>query len=93
MVLGSNNGIIKPDRGRPVIRNHQDMEAYLGRYAGLLCYLKEMDESLYSKSCAVREFQHPLARVDGSTFRRTFLLPVIFTRNRWGAYFQFTQDC
>jgi hypothetical protein len=33
------------------------MEAYLGRYAGLLLYLKEMDESMYSRFCGVREFQ------------------------------------
>lgn len=35
--------------------NHQGMETYLGRYAGLLLYLKEMDETLYSKFCAVRD--------------------------------------
>jgi hypothetical protein len=34
------------------------MEAYLGRYAGLLLYLKEMDESMYSRFCGVREFQY-----------------------------------
>lgn len=54
IVLEGTNGIIKPSRGRPIIRSHKDMEAYLGRYAGLLLYLKEMDESIYSKSCAVR---------------------------------------
>lgn len=34
------------------------METYLGRYAGLLLYLKEMDESVYSRFCGVREFQY-----------------------------------
>ncbi|OAX44413.1 hypothetical protein K503DRAFT_706401 [Rhizopogon vinicolor AM-OR11-026] len=52
IVLDTTNGIVKPSRGRPVIKSHKDMEAYLGRYAGLLLYLKEMDESIYSKSCA-----------------------------------------
>jgi len=56
MILGGDNGIIRPNRGRPVIKSHEDMEAYLGRYAGLVLYLKEMDENIYSKSCAVRKF-------------------------------------
>lgn len=51
IILDGNNGITKPGRGRPVIKNHQGMEAYLGRYAGLLLYLKEMDESIYSRFC------------------------------------------
>lgn len=29
------------------------MESYLGRYAGLMLYLKEMDETVYAKLCAV----------------------------------------
>lgn len=51
IILDGNNGITKPSRGRPVIKSHQGMEAYLGRYAGLLLYLKEMDESIYSRFC------------------------------------------
>ncbi|KAG1875576.1 exocyst complex component Sec3-domain-containing protein [Suillus subalutaceus] len=51
IILDGNNGITKPGRGRPVIKSHQGMEAYLGRYAGLLLYLKEMDESIYSRFC------------------------------------------
>ncbi|KAG0704350.1 exocyst complex component Sec3-domain-containing protein [Suillus ampliporus] len=51
IILDGTSGIIKPSRGRPVIKIHRDMEAYLGRYAGLLLYLKEMDESVYSKFC------------------------------------------
>lgn len=82
MVLDGNNGIIKPSRGRPVIKSHKDMEAYLGRYSPLLLYLKEMDESMYSKSCAVRDFWRTLTRVDGSTSRHTFQRLVIFTKNK-----------
>ncbi|KAG1757754.1 exocyst complex component Sec3-domain-containing protein [Suillus lakei] len=51
IILDRTNGITKPGRGRPVIKSHQGMEAYLGRYAGLLLYLKEMDESIYSRLC------------------------------------------
>ncbi|KAG1784128.1 exocyst complex component Sec3-domain-containing protein [Suillus placidus] len=51
IILDGNNGITKPGRGRPVIKSHQGMDAYLGRYAGLLLYLKEMDESIYSRFC------------------------------------------
>jgi hypothetical protein len=53
LILDDNGGITRPKgRGRPVIFNHQGMESYLGRYAGLLLYLKEMDETVYSKFCA-----------------------------------------
>jgi hypothetical protein len=55
IILDGNSGITRPGRGRPVIKNHQGMQAYLGRYAGLLLYLKEMDESIYSRFCGVRE--------------------------------------
>jgi Skp family chaperone for outer membrane proteins len=51
IILDGNSGITRPGRGRPVIKNHQGMQAYLGRYAGLLLYLKEMDESIYSRFC------------------------------------------
>lgn len=51
IILDGNNGITKPGRGRPIVKSHQGMEAYLGRYAGLLLYLKEMDESMYSRFC------------------------------------------
>ncbi|KAH7930560.1 hypothetical protein BV22DRAFT_1101736 [Leucogyrophana mollusca] len=53
LILEGNDGLNKPaGRGRPSIVNHQEMESYLGRYAGLLLYLKEMDEAVYSKFCA-----------------------------------------
>ncbi|EGO30577.1 hypothetical protein SERLADRAFT_364519 [Serpula lacrymans var. lacrymans S7.9] len=53
VILDNHNGIEKPSgRSRPTIANHQSMESYLGRYAGLMLYLKEMDESIYSKLCA-----------------------------------------
>lgn len=54
MLTGDNNGIAPlGDKGRPVILNHQEMETYLGRYCGLMLYLKEMDEKIYAKICAV----------------------------------------
>jgi exocyst complex component 1 len=37
----------------PAIPDHSKMELHLGQYAGLLLYLKEMDEDRYSKICAV----------------------------------------
>ncbi|KAF9229108.1 hypothetical protein BS17DRAFT_771038 [Gyrodon lividus] len=53
LILEENDGITRPKgRRRPIIANHQSMESYLGRYAGLLLYLKEMDEAVYSKFCA-----------------------------------------
>lgn len=33
--------------------DHKPLENYLGRYGGLMLYLKEMDESVYGKLCAV----------------------------------------
>ena len=33
--------------------DHKPLEAYLGRYGGLMLYLKEMDETTYGKLCAV----------------------------------------
>jgi hypothetical protein len=55
MLLGDNNGIVMAaGRERPSIARHQEMKSYLGRYAGLIIYLKEMDESIYAKLCAVR---------------------------------------
>ena len=56
MLLGDNDGVAKPDgKARPSIVDHEAMEIYLGRYSGLLLYLREMDESLYAKLCAVSE--------------------------------------
>ncbi|KAJ7048537.1 exocyst complex component Sec3-domain-containing protein [Mycena amicta] len=53
MLLGSTDGVTKADaRGRLKIIAHQDLERYLGRYAGLMLYLKEMDEKVYAKLCA-----------------------------------------
>lgn len=54
MLLGDNTGVAPiGDNGRLAIVNHQQIETYLGRYCGLMLYLKEMDESKYSKVCAV----------------------------------------
>ncbi|KAI0688760.1 exocyst complex component Sec3-domain-containing protein [Cytidiella melzeri] len=52
LLLGDNDGIIKAVRGKPSIASHKPLENYLGRYAGLMLYLKEMDESMYGKLCA-----------------------------------------
>jgi hypothetical protein len=55
MILDDNDGLTKPsNNSRSSILNHLDMEQYLGRYAGLMLYLKEMDEGIYAKLCAVR---------------------------------------
>jgi hypothetical protein len=32
---------------------HKALGKYLGRYSGLILYLKEMDEAVYGKLCAV----------------------------------------
>jgi hypothetical protein len=55
MLLGDDKGMNKPDkrRTRPTVTNHKELEAYLGRYSGLMLYLKEMDEGVYAKLCAV----------------------------------------
>ena len=52
MLLGDFNGVLR-NNGRLSIVPHTEMEQYLGRYAGLMLYLKEMDESAYAKICAV----------------------------------------
>ncbi|KAJ7225687.1 exocyst complex component sec3 subunit [Mycena pura] len=52
MLLGSTDGLKKESRGRVSVILHQDLEQYLGRYAGLMLYLKEMDEKVYAKLCA-----------------------------------------
>lgn len=54
MLLGETNGLTKPKRGsRQTIIQHQDIEEYLGRYCGLMLYVKEMDEAVYGRLCAV----------------------------------------
>ncbi|EPT01488.1 hypothetical protein FOMPIDRAFT_1120199 [Fomitopsis schrenkii] len=52
MLLGDSNGVVKSPQGKPAIMNHKSMETYLGRYSGLLLYLKDLDESVYAKLCA-----------------------------------------
>lgn len=55
LLLGSTNGVSQGNgRNKPMIIGHKEMESYLGRYAGLMLYLKEMDENVYAKLCAVR---------------------------------------
>ncbi|KAJ7102098.1 exocyst complex component sec3 subunit [Mycena belliarum] len=53
MLLGKTDGLTKTDgRSQPSMIMHQDIEQYLGRYAGLMLYLKELDEKVYAKLCA-----------------------------------------
>ena len=54
LLVGDGSGLVKAPQALPVIALHQDIEAYLGRYAGLMLYLKEMDETIYGRLCAVR---------------------------------------
>ncbi|KAH9948238.1 exocyst complex component Sec3-domain-containing protein [Amylocystis lapponica] len=52
LLLGDTDGVVKPARGKPYITDHKSIEEYLGRYSGLLLYMKEMAESTYGKLCA-----------------------------------------
>jgi len=55
MLLGASNGVTKGSgRRRATMADHRTLEKYLGRYSGLILYLKEMDEGVYAKLCAVR---------------------------------------
>lgn len=51
LLLGDTNGLTKSARGQSVLVDHRAIEEYLGRYAGLMLYLKEMDEGVYAKLC------------------------------------------
>ncbi|CAA7268018.1 unnamed protein product [Cyclocybe aegerita] len=52
MLLGDSSGLTRTSTSRPVATPHTDIESYLGRYSGLMLYLREMDEAVYSKLCA-----------------------------------------
>ncbi|KAF8807747.1 exocyst complex component, sec3 subunit [Phlegmacium glaucopus] len=52
LLLGETSGLAKSPESRPTAIPHTDLESYLGRYAGLILYLREMAESIYSKICA-----------------------------------------
>ncbi|QRW06016.1 Exocyst complex component Sec3 [Ceratobasidium sp. AG-Ba] len=43
----------RQSRTQPTIASHKPMEDYLGKYCGLMLYLREMDEGRYSKVCAL----------------------------------------
>lgn len=66
MLLGDTSGLNKPGNLRPTVIPHRDLETYLGRYSGLMIYLREMDENVYSKLCAVCNL-----RVNASSFGAT----------------------
>lgn len=53
LLLADSDGIMKTSRGRPKLKLHTELETYLGRYSGLMLYLKEMDEGVYEKLCVV----------------------------------------
>lgn len=56
ILLGESNGLTTSnEKGRLIILDHKPLEAYLGRYCGLMLYMKEMDEAKYSKICAVSD--------------------------------------
>lgn len=52
MLLGETDGVAR-GRGRFTLLDRKEMENYLGRYSGLILYLKEMDEGAYARLCAV----------------------------------------
>ncbi|KAI5124152.1 hypothetical protein M0805_000962 [Coniferiporia weirii] len=53
ILLNETNGLgPSGEGGRLSILDHQQIESYLGRYIGLMLYMKEMDENRYSKTCA-----------------------------------------
>lgn len=83
MLLGDSSGILIPERrgGRPKLMPHKELEKYLGRYSGLILYVKETEESLYSRICGVRA---PIESKKTSlrSFRPIFLLLAICTTNR-----------
>lgn len=83
LLLGKNDGVVSQgDKGRLVIVNHQQIEAYLGRYCGLMLYLKEMDENKYSKVCAVSCVFTYNSKCSRHHRRPTFPLLAICTRNK-----------
>jgi hypothetical protein len=54
MLLGTTDGVMEGLRGRLVVIGHQKVEVFLGRHSGLLLYLREMDEPMYTRLCGVR---------------------------------------
>jgi hypothetical protein len=70
MLLGDNDGVIKGTGRRCAsMADHKTLGKYLGRYSGLILYLKEMDEATYAKLCAVcifRSIHSPLSTLSKS---------------------------
>ena len=58
ILLGETFGLATSRDSRPIAIPHTNLESYLGRYAGLMLYLREMDENIYSKLCAVSRIYH-----------------------------------
>jgi hypothetical protein len=83
MLLGDSDGVQKSiGRYRASIIDHKNFEDYLGRYSGLILYLKEMDESAYGKLCGVRHPPHHLFYALRSSRRPTSPLQVNSTTRR-----------
>lgn len=78
MLLGDNNGVQKNSRGKPVMVDHKPLETYLGRYGGLMLYLKEMDETTYGKLCAVGQLLASAHHSINAFDRPTSLLQVVY---------------
>ena len=81
MLLGDNNGVLKGSgRRRASMTDHKTLAKYLGRYSGLILYLKEMDEAMYAKLCAVRV--HLLCPFATTGTDQVMELGVFFRRKR-----------
>jgi len=53
----------------PVIKTHASMEKNLVKYAGLILYIKELDEDRYQKLCAVSSTVPPFPFSPSSSSR------------------------
>lgn len=83
LLLGDNSGLASSsEKGGLIILDHKPMESYLERYVGLILYTKEMDESKYSKLCAVSVVDHFLAADVSFSERHTFLRLAMSTPSR-----------
>ena len=76
LLLGDTGGLTRSNAkgARPMALDHKEVEDYLSRYSGLLIYLKEMDQSIYAKLCAVRSFIFTI----NLTFIKLFTIVILF---------------
>ncbi|THV06009.1 exocyst complex component sec3 subunit [Dendrothele bispora CBS 962.96] len=79
LLLGENDGLTKADKNRkPTIVPHSEWETYLGRYSGLMLYLKEMDEGVYGKLCAA--YFSAASELHGTQVKALFSTYISFVR-------------